>query len=159
MESKKNESRLVGLEPSRFVSPFRDVMDRFFGENFITPLFDFPREMIKGVAFPKVDISESEKNITVIANIPGLDREHISVEVNGDMISISGKLEKEKKEGKETDRFYRYEREYGEFRREFALPSRVDKDAVQAVVKNGVLTITLPKTETDEKKKISIIEE
>lgn len=159
--SKRHLSRpLAHYEPTRFISPIREMMDRFFDEDFLSrsPLA-LESEMVRGVKFPKVDISETEKEIVVKANVPGMGSENIQIDVDDDSISISGSIEKEKKEGKEGETFYRYEREYGEFRREFALPARVNKDAVNAVTKNGVLTVTLPKTESDAKKRVSVKEE
>lgn len=162
---------MAHYEPTRFVSPMREMMDRFLSDDFIprSP-FEFPGDMVRGVKFPKVDISENEKEIVVTANIPGLSSENIQIDVDDDSISLSGSIEKEKKEEpssaegsggakKEGETFYRYEREYGEFRREFALPTRVNKDAVSAVTKNGVLTVTLPKVEADTKKRVSVKEE
>jgi HSP20 family protein len=158
MEHDKNKRQMTHYEPTRFISPVHEMMDRFFNTDHLAPLFEFPREMIRGVSFPKVDISENEKEIIITANVPGMNPENVHIDVDDDSVSISGSIEKEKKEGKEDETFYRYEREYGEFHREFALPSRVNKDAVQAVTKNGVLTVTLPKIETSAKKRVSIKE-
>lgn len=159
--NKRHSSRpLAHYEPTRFISPIREMMDRFFDDDALmrSPLA-FPGEMVRGVKFPKVDISENEKEIVVVANVPGLSSENIHIDVDDDSVAISGSIEKEKKEGEEGETFYRYEREYGEFRREFALPARVNKDAVRAVAKNGVLTVTLPKVEADAKKRVSVKEE
>ena len=147
---------MAHYEPTRFISPVHEMMDRFFNNDHLAPLFELPREMIRGVSFPKVDISENEKEIIVTANVPGIKPEDVHIDVDDDSISISGSIEKEKKEGGENETFYRYEREYGEFHREFALPTNVNKDAVQAVTKNGVLTVTLPKTEESAKKRVSV---
>lgn len=159
MEHEKNKRQMAHYEPTRFISPIHEMMDRFFNNTHTAPLFEFPREMVRGVSFPKVDISENEKEVVIIANVPGMSSENVHIDVDDDSISISGSIEKEKKEGKENETFYRYEREYGEFRREFALPAHVNKDAVRAITKNGVLTITLPKIETNAKKRVSIEEE
>lgn len=88
------------------------------------------------------------------ANIPGIDPKNINVEVGDDYLSLSGKIEKEDR-GIKKGKIYRYEREYGEFRREFSLPTRVKKDGIVAKSKNGVLTIMLPKSE-EEKKRVKI---
>jgi HSP20 family protein len=165
MDNEKNKRHVARYEPTRFITPIHEMMDKFFGDDFTRPLFDFPREMIRGVSFPKVDISENDKEIVITANVPGLSSENVHVDVDDDSVSIFGTIEKEKKEESASDEaekrgetFYRYEREAGEFRREFALPSGINKDAVHAVTKNGVLTVTLPKIETSAKKRISIEE-
>lgn len=147
-------------EPTRSISPIREMMDRFFNDDFfMRPPFGMERELLRGVQFPKVDISENEKDIVVTANVPGLSADNIHIDVDDDILSISGAIEKEHKEGKEGETFYRFEREYGEFRREFSLPARVDKNNVRAVTKNGVLTVTLPKSVVDARKRISVKEE
>jgi len=105
--------------------------------------------------FPRVDVEETDNEIKVMANVPGIDPRDIDVEVGDDYISLSGKIDKEDKEEKKG-KVYRYEREYGEFRREFALPARVNKDSIVAKSKNGVLTITLPKSEEEIKKRVKI---
>lgn len=106
-------------------------------------------------AFPKVDVEETDNEIKVTANVPGVDPKDINIEVGDDYLSLSGKIEKENKDEK-NGKVYRYEREYGEFRREFSLPARVNKDAIVAKSKNGVLTITLPKSEEEMKKRVRI---
>jgi len=105
--------------------------------------------------FPRVDVEETDDEIRVTANVPGIDPSNINVEVGDDYLSLSGKIEKEDKEEKKG-KVYRYEREYGEFRREFALPARVKKDDIVAKSKNGVLTITLPKSEEELRKRVKI---
>jgi HSP20 family protein len=123
--------------------------------------FDDPFENLPSVfaplrapAFPKVDIAETEDEVKITANLPGLDPKDVEIEVNEDSISLSGKIEKE--EEKSDAKVYRYEREYGEFQRMFALPARVKSDKVAAKAKNGVLTITLPKADAEKKKKVKV---
>jgi len=105
---------------------------------------------------PRVDIVETEKDIKVSAEIPGMDEKDIRVQLNGDVLTISGEKssEHEEKEGQ----YHRMERTYGSFRRDLQLPTDVDGDKVEAVFSRGVLTITLPKpTETLSKvKKIEV---
>lgn len=124
----------------------REAMSRVFDESFWDPFEE------KGLslgernieAFPKVNISETEKEVKVTASIPGIDPEKINVEVQEDSVSISGALEEEKEDSNE--RHYRFERDYGEFYRSFTLPAKVDPGKVTAQSKNGVITIILPKT-------------
>lgn len=143
-----------------FASPFA-LIDRFFDDswdpfNMMTPsLFRNRRLGNVFTNFPRVDVEETENEIRVTANVPGIDPKDINVEVGDDYISLSGKIEKENKQ-EQKGKVYRYEREYGEFRREFALPTRVNKDSIVAKSKNGVLTITLPKSEEELKKRVKI---
>ena len=160
MDNENKKHQLVHYEPTRSISPIREMMDRFFNDDFfMRSPFGTEREFFRGIQFPKVDISENEKAIIVTANVPGLSSDNIHIDVDDNSLSISGAIEKEKKEGKEDETFYRFEREYGEFRREFVLPTHVSKDAVRATTKNGVLTIVLPKKDADTKKRIAVEEE
>jgi HSP20 family protein len=144
-----------------FASPF-SLIDRFFDDsvwdpfNMMTPSLFRSRGLGNvSTAFPKVDVEETDNEIRVTANVPGIDPKDINVEVGDDYLSLSGKIEKENKDEK-NGKVYRYEREYGEFRREFSLPARVNKDSIVAKSKNGVLTITLPKSEEEMKKRVKI---
>jgi len=103
---------------------------------------------------PRVDIHETEKNITLDVEVPGLDKKDIKVEVKNNTLVISGerKYEREVKEG-DTSRF---ERRYGVFERSFGLPETVDANAIDAAYKNGVLTLTLTKTAKALPKQVTI---
>jgi HSP20 family protein len=150
----------------RGLAPFMpsSIFDRFFDDSFFDP---FTMPSLLGTrrlgsfraAFPKVDVSETDTEIQVVANIPGVDPDKIDVEVGDDYHSLSGNVEKESKEEDKKGKVYRYEREYGEFRREFTLPSRVDKDKIVAKAKNGVLTLTLPKVSEEKRKTIKVEKE
>ena len=144
-----------------FVSPF-SLIDRFFDDsvwdpfNMMTPSLWRSRGLGNvSTTFPKVDVEETNNEIKVTANVPGIDPKDINVEVGDDYLSLSGKIDKETKNEK-NGKVYRYEREYGEFRREFSLPARVNKNSIIAKSKNGVLTITLPKSEEEMKKRVKI---
>lgn len=159
IQKRDNDSQALSRHDD-FASPF-SLINRFFDDswdpfNMMTPSL-FRNRWLGNVStvFPKVDVEETDKEIVVTANVPGLDPKDINVEVGDDYLSLSGKAEKENKEEKKG-KVYRYEREYGEFRREFALPARVNKDEIVAKAKNGVLTITLPKSEEEMKKRVKI---
>lgn len=142
------------------LSPF-SLIDRFFDDafdpfNVLTPSLFRSRSMSAvNSMFPRVDVYETDNEIKVVANVPGIEPENINVEVGDDYLSLSGRIEKEYKDEK-RGKVYRYEREFGEFRREFSLPSRVNKDGIKATAKNGVLSITLPKSEAERKTKVQV---
>jgi HSP20 family protein len=97
-----------------------------------------------GAAFePKVNISESEKEVVVSAELPGIDGKDIDVSLSKDELTIQGEKREEKEEEKKS--YYRMERLYGSFKRTLPLPCEVKDDKVEAQFKNGVLIITLPK--------------
>lgn len=156
-----DQSRAVTPSETR-VGPF-SLIDRLLEDNFIDPfnvltpsLFGGRRLGSVNTAFPKVDVSETENEIRVVANVPGIEPDKVDIEVGDDYLSISGRIEKEIKDEDKNGKVYRYEREYGEFRREFSLPTRVDKNGIVAKAKNGVLTITLPKSEEEKKHRVKV---
>jgi HSP20 family protein len=103
---------------------------------------------------PSVDVAESDGDITVRAELPGLEAKDIDLNISGDLLSIRGE-KKSKEEVKEDDYFSR-ESYYGSFQRSIRLPAEVQSDKVDASFKNGVLDIKLPKSETTQSKKIEI---
>jgi HSP20 family protein len=99
---------------------------------------------------PRLDVSETDKVIEVSADLPGLDKKDIDISLENDVLVIKGER---KEEFKETDKHvHRMERRYGAFYRSLRLPVEVKSDAIEASFKNGVLKITLPKTEEARKK-------
>lgn len=133
------------------VPSFRDFIERFWEE----PILPFSE--IEPSLTPKVDISEKGNEILVRADLPGIDSKNINIEVSEDSLNISGKIEKSEEE--KSENFYRMERRFGEFSREFSLPAKIDPEKVQATFKNGVLKISLVKQASSQKKKIEVQDE
>lgn len=156
----KKDNQSQAVTPYEGRSPF-SLVDRFFDDswdpfNILMPNLFRSRGLASvSSIFPKVDVSETDNEIKVVANVPGIDPDKLNIEVGDDYLSLSGKIEKENKDERDG-KVYRYEREYGEFRREFALPARVKADQISAKAKNGVLTITLPKSEEEKKHKVRV---
>ncbi|MFP4056758.1 MAG: Hsp20/alpha crystallin family protein [Candidatus Brocadiia bacterium] len=98
----------------------------------------------EGAFAPRINVSEDEKAVRVRAELPGMAKDDIDISLTDDTLTIEGE-KKEEHEEKERDRTYS-ECTYGRFRRDIPLPSAVDRDKVEADYKNGVLTVTLPKT-------------
>lgn len=96
-------------------------------------------------AWPTIDIAEEEDAIIVRAEVPGCKAEDVDISVYGNTLTISG--EKKLSEEKKEKGYYHMESSYGSFRRELTLPTDVDRDKVDAVCKDGVLSIKLPKAE------------
>lgn len=107
-----------------------------------------------GTWMPAVDIRETDDALLVYAELPGIDKKDIHVDVHDGVLTISGerKYEKDVKE----ENVHRTERAYGRFSRSFSLPRTVDADKVDAKLKDGVLEIRLPKTESAKPKAIEI---
>lgn len=103
---------------------------------------------------PVVDISETADAIVVHAELPGIDKKDVKVDVKDGVLTISGerKYEKDVKE----ENVHRIERSYGSFSRSFSLPTHVDTNKVEARLEDGVLKVRLPKTETAKPKSIDV---
>jgi HSP20 family protein len=129
---------------------FDDLVNRFFGRDFWAP-GDLLRE---DRWFPSVDITEGKKEITVKAEIPGVEAKDIDITISGKMLTIKGEKKQEKEEKEEN--FHRMERSYGYFNRTIELPCEVDSEKVDASYKKGVLKIELKKTKESESRRIEI---
>jgi HSP20 family protein len=135
---------------------------------FLDDLPDRIRQMLEGSLslepiaavgwLPAVDIVEKPEALFVTAELPGLAAKEVDVSVDDGVLTISGEKEEERKEGEENSQYYVFERRYGSFRRSFTLPNAVDVDKISAEFDNGLLKITLPKSEhvKPKGKKISV---
>ncbi len=133
--------------PFREAVSLRDAMDRLFEESVVSPTKS-------AIAMPKIDIKEKKDSVVVKAELPGVAEEDIEVEITENIMTISG----EKMEEKETEKegYYYKESHSGSFTRSFSLPSEVSAEKAEADMKNGVLTITIPKVEAKKPKKVTI---
>lgn len=101
-------------------------------------------ETLPGMTLPAVDVSEDDKAFKITAELPGMSEKNVDVTVTGDLVVLKGEKQQEREEkGKNR---YLSERSYGSFQRSFYLPEGVARDKVTAEFKDGVLTVTLPKT-------------
>ena len=103
---------------------------------------------------PSVDIKEEDDKYVFIADIPGVDPKNIEVTAEHGTLTIKGEREEEKKEEKKD--YKRVERSWGSFYRRFSLPDNVNTDMIEAKSKNGVLELTIPKTEKAKPQKITV---
>ena len=103
---------------------------------------------------PAVDIHETEGELVVKADLPGIAEEDIDVRVEKNMLTIRGERTFEKSVN--DDNYLRVERAYGSFSRSFSLPNTVNTEAVQAEYRNGVLTVTMPKREESKPKQVKV---
>ena len=136
-------------------SQMNRLFDEFFEQPFgLNPFREEPNLM--GDFAPRLDISETGKEIIISAELPGLEPEDINVALDRNTLIISGEKQAEKEE--QGKRFYRVERSYGSFHRSIPLPNEVDENRIDATFKRGVLKVKLPKTQTtqEKSKRISI---
>ncbi|MCC7259949.1 MAG: Hsp20/alpha crystallin family protein [Alphaproteobacteria bacterium] len=94
---------------------------------------------------PLMDVRETEKEITVTAEIPGLKIEDMDISITHNYLTLKGEKREEKTEGEEGSSYYRRERSYGAFQRAVALPDTADTEKAKAEIRDGVLTVTVPK--------------
>ena len=140
---------LIKLDPFEVFERKRNPAGWLFGPSLI--------RLIDGEAgffAPKVDVKEDEKAYKVVAELPGAAKDRIKVEVDGGRLTLSAEVEEEKNEEKEH--YHVRERRFGSFRRVFTLPDNADAGNIEAVNKDGVLTITIPKTEEAKPKTIQV---
>ncbi len=128
-------------------NPYKDLiflqerMSRIFDEALLQ--YKGSSGLSSGAWFPPVDIYETGDKIILKAEIPGVDRNDVSVEVNENVITLRG--ERKFAKNLREENYHRMERFYGTFQRVFSLPNVVDESAVKASFKDGVLEITVPK--------------
>jgi HSP20 family protein len=138
---------LVKFAPSKDFANMNTRMKKFF-EDFDSPFFgDWSKNFNfnSSVFTPRVDVTEDKENLYVHAEVPGVDKKDIKVSVVGDVLTLSGEKKIEQKD--ENKNYYRIERHSGSFSRSFTLPAEVQSDKISAEYKDGVLMVTLSKTE------------
>ena len=144
---------ITRFDPFREIAEMRERMDYF------NRLFNGVEKRMeeKSVDFiPSVNTREADDAYYIEVDLPGVKKEDISIDINDNVLSISGSREME--EERKEDEFYRVESVYGKFERSFSLPEGVDADKIEAEAKDGVLTVKIPKVQVVEKapKKIEI---
>jgi HSP20 family protein len=150
---KRSEKKVpVKYEEQHPLTTFQQEINRLFDDFFsrgfgLTRFGDFAERF--GDFSPQVDITETDKALTVAAELPGLDEKDVEVTLTSNALTISGEKKAEQEE--KGQNYYRMERSYGSFRRTIPLPYEIEADKVEAQFKKGVLTITLPKTEAVQK--------
>lgn len=143
---------LVKYSPVRSLFDLRSSVDRLFDD-----FFSMDRTLLREPSLsvvPAVDLEETEDAFKITAELPGMDKKDIQITFENNVLSISGekKAEKEIKE----DNYHRLERSYGKFHRSFELPGYIERDKIEADYKDGVLHVTVPKTEEAKPKQIEV---
>ncbi|MFA5059131.1 MAG: Hsp20/alpha crystallin family protein [Candidatus Omnitrophota bacterium] len=143
------------IQWKRSCDPFQqltDLNDRLMGLT-LFPNLDKSLAPFRG-GWPALDVSEDKSNVIIKADLPGLKQEEIEVAIEDDVLTIRGERKAEVK--KEEENYFRSERLYGAFERNLQLGVGVEKDKVKASYKNGVLEVTLPKSEKVKPKQIKV---
>lgn len=143
---------LARCQPNRNVVPFSMAMNRVFDEFF--PGFYTHLDSRAAVARPSVDVVEEEDRMVLKADLPGMEKKDIKVIVHDGLLSIEGSRNDVHEENGRG--FTRSERTMGTFTRSFNLPGWADGSKLTADYKNGVLTVTIPKSENARPKEVEI---
>lgn len=136
-----------GVGPSG--KDFNDLFNEFLSDPFNALEGAAPRPFV-----PAFDVTETNDEIRVKAELPGMNTENIDVNLTGNLLTVKGEKKEEHEEKGENT--HRVERSFGTFSRSFRLPSEVDPDKVEASYKDGVLSLKLPKTEAGKNIKVQV---
>jgi HSP20 family protein len=144
---------LVRWEPVRELNSLQSEMNRLFNTFFDTPTTggngDGARRWI-----PSMDVVETESHYVLRADLPGLGEEDVSIELDDNVLTVSGERKAEHEEKKEG--YHRVERSFGTFRRSLTLPDGVDAEAIAATFDKGVLEVKIPKPEERKPRRVAI---
>lgn len=145
---------LIRWDPTRELTSLQSEMNRLF-----TSFFDEPTQTGgNGGAMrrwiPAMDLVETDEHFVLRADLPGLGEDDVSIEMEDNVLTVSGERKAEHEDRKEG--YYRVERAYGSFARSLTLPEGVDADAVAASFDKGVLEVRIPKPEERKPRKVAI---
>jgi HSP20 family protein len=138
------------IRQERPLSIFNEMLNEFFEESFYNRL---DREISQGL-WPRVDITEQGDSYVIKADVPGVEKDDISISIEGGMLSISGEIKGEMKQEKGS--YAHLERQFGHFYRSFNLPQDVDASQVAAHCRNGVLEITLKRRQPSHPRAVEV---
>lgn len=144
---------LVRWNPLNEMNDLRNRVNQMFGEMFYPTVFD-GREPERWNWNPVVDIYDNDNSIVIKAELPGVEKKDISIDVKDRLLTLKGErsVDNEVKE----ENIHRRERSYGSFQRTFNLPVDVDADKIEAKYANGLLQIEIPKPETQKPRRITV---
>jgi HSP20 family protein len=144
---------IVRWDPFRDLTTLHDRMNRLFDETLIRSRASEPAELT-GTWAPSVDVFENADKFEIFAELPGIKKEDVQLELKENVLTLKGERRFENEYKDHT--CHRMERAYGQFVRSFSLPTQVDASKVEAKYKDGVLTVTVPKAATAKPRVIEI---
>ena len=146
-------NNLTRWEPIRETMTLRDAMDRLFDDAFTRP-FSLMRDGGANWSSPAIDMYQTDNEVVVKAAVPGFKADEVQINVTGDVLTIKGESKHE--EEKKDKSWHIREHRWGAFERSITLPTGVISDRATADFENGILTITLPKSEKVKPKTITV---
>jgi len=134
-----------------FLTPFDKMFDSMVESQFPEVVKSVGVKPYQGSAYPKVNVYEYDEKVGIIAEIPGLDKKHLNVEVEDGVLTVSGEKHHIKED--ENAKVLRRELKASSFKRNFELGENLDGENIKATFKNGILNIDIPKVEPEQPKK------
>ena len=152
-----NTQKPFNWQPSRdeFLTPIDSLIDRFFNEAMPSFGTEFGVEFFGNNSYPKVDVKDHLDSITIQAEIPGLTKEDVSVDLEERVLTISGNKREDIEN--ENTRYIRKELKRSSFKRSFKLGENLKVSDIKADFDNGLLNVTVPKREKEQPKKVKIL--
>jgi len=147
----------TGLSRVDPLTSFRREMDRLFddfGRGWPGMAGTFLSRDVFAALRPSMDVAETDKEIEITAELPGLREDEVQVDVSNDILTVKGEKKAEKEE--KDKNYYVVERSFGSFSRSVQLPSAIDADQIKATLSNGVLKVVIPKPAASQSKKIEV---
>ena len=149
-----NAHRFPVIDREVFLTPFDKMFDQIVATNFPEITKSVGVNPYAGSAYPKVNVYEYDDRVGVIAEIPGLDKKQLNVDVEEGILTISG--DKHKSFDVDDAKVIRRELKQSSFKRQFELGDQLDGDKIEASFKDGILSVTIPKLEPKVPKKHSV---
>jgi HSP20 family protein len=143
---------LIRWDPFSNIATLQDRINRLFEDAF--PRSDDDEDLPASAWRPLADIFESEAGVTILVDLPGVDKSDVSVEVKDNILTIRGNRTSE--EAVDDKNYYRRERNFGSFQRSFGMRGAIAPEKIKASFKNGVLRIELTKPEEDKPRQVSV---
>jgi HSP20 family protein len=145
---------VVRFEPFRELAALQNEMGRWMNQLMTPGTGQAGNGGSSSTWLPAVDVWETDNELVLSFDLPGIPEDQISVELDDNVLTVSG--QRERAEEQSGDRFYRYERRFGTFSRSVTLPAGVNEDSIKADYSNGVLEVRVPKPEEQKPKRIQV---
>jgi HSP20 family protein len=148
-------ANLVRWDPFSELTPLRQMMDRLMEDAWVRPPSSWVQGNQEQFGHFAFDLYETGDEYVVTATLPGLKPEDLDLNVQGNVLTISGEFKSDEREG-EGRQYHTRERHYGKFSRQVALPTGIQGDRIEATLEHGVLTLRVPKAEEMKPRRIQI---
>ena len=154
MVNVKSHSLLPTLfDRDEFLTPFDRLFDRVMFDSFPTFGNELGIDFFEKNAYPRINVTDHKDKVKIVAEVAGLDKENVGIDIEDNVLTISGEKQESNEEGNGEVRYIRRELKRSSFKRSFRLGDNMDSDNVNASFNNGILTVEIPKVEPDKPKK------